>query len=363
MMDQQPAPTTALTRGLVLGSLLFFVPLLLLVMPQVGQAASWQVTNLQGRAVFQLAAAPAEGLILYYAATSTDGLQRSSISTSSRAPGFELWHEADNGLPGRSFWEVPAVQRLAVNPNNGRELIVLLGTGEQSSLHHSNDGGATWQLVRGNLESEQASAIALMADGSMAVANGNRILWRTAPDAGWIETPAWPATAGQAHTILAINVPRTTAARPVPGLLVVTTGGSLFTLDSVSDTSWHPRPVGSANRVDLAVAATQGIYAATDRGVYHSTDTGATWSQVGDLPGGAGARAMAVDPADNAAVYVAMAGEGVFASYDGGATWEVIGRGLERQHVYALVVDPRAQRQLLVATNDGVWRHALRAGE
>ncbi len=352
-----------MTRGLAVGSLLFFVPLLLLVMPRIGQAASWQVTNLQGRAIFQFAAAPAEGLVLYYAATSTNGLQRSSISTSNSAPGFELWHEADNGLPGRSFWEVPAVQRLAVNPNNGRELIVLLGSGEQSSLYYSNDGGATWQLVRGNLESELASAITLMPDGAMAVAHGHRLLWRTAPDGGWIETPAWPAAAGQAHTILAISVPRTTAARPVPGLLVVTTGGNLYTLDSTGDTNWHPRPVGSANRVDLAVATTQGLYAATDRGVYRSTDAGVTWSHRGDLPGGARVRALAVDPADGEAVYVAMAGEGVFASYDGGATWETIGRGLERQHVYALVVDPRAQRQLLVATNDGVWRHALRSGE
>lgn len=364
MIDQQPAPATTLTRGLAVGSLLFFVPLLLLIMPQVGQAAGWQVTNLQGRAISQFAAAPAEGLVLYYAATTTNGLQRSSISTSTSAPGFELWHEADNGLPGQPFWEVPAVYRLAVNPNNGRELIVLLGTGGQSSLYYSSDGGATWQLVRGNLESDQAGAIALTAGGALAVGNGNRLLWRTAPDAGWIETPAWPAAAGQARTILAIDVPRTIAAtRPMPGLLVVTTGGYLLTLDSVSDTGWHPRTVGSANRVDLALATAEGLYAATDHGLYRSTDAGATWSHAGDLPNTARVQAMAVDPANAQAIYVAVEGEGVFASHDGGGTWEVVGRGLERQHVHALVVDPRAQRQLLVATNDGVWRHALRDSE
>ncbi len=364
MIDQIQASVAALTRGLVFGSVLFFVPLLLLVMPQTGQAAGWQITNLQGRAILQFATAPAEGLVLYYAATSTNGLQRSSISTSNRAPGFEMWHEADDGLPGHSFWEVPAVQRLAVNPNNGRELIVLLTTNDQSSLHYSNDGGATWKLVRGKLQPKQAGAIALMADGTIAVADGNKLLWRTNHDAGWIETAAWPAAAGQAHSILAINVPRGNAvSRPLLRLLVMTTGGYLFTLDSNSDGGWQPRSVGSASRVDRVISTPKGLYAATDRGLFRSADAGTTWTLIGYLPGTSHTQAMASDPVNADTIYAAMVGAGVFASHDGGSTWEHIGRGVERQRVHALVVDPRAERQLLIATNDGVWRYALRTRE
>ncbi|QLQ05174.1 MAG: hypothetical protein HZY76_03050 [Anaerolineae bacterium] len=144
---------------------------------------------------------------------------------------------------------------------------------------------------------------------------------------------------------------------------MVTTGGALFTLDGLNDSHWRPRPVGSASRVDLVIATPDGLYAAADRGIYRSRDAGTTWSHVGDLPGAAPVQAMAVDPANPNAVFVAVLGEGVMASYDGGATWQTMGRGLEKQPVHALVIDPRAQHQLLLATGDGVWRHALDPSE
>ncbi len=364
MSRQERTFPPALTRGLAFGTVLFFLPLLLLVLPQVGQAAGWQITNLRGRAISQFAAAPAEGLVLYYAATSTNGLQRSSISTTANAPGFELWHEADAGLPAHSFWEVPTVRHLAVNPNNGRELLVLLTNDGQSSLHYSNDGGATWRLVRGNLDQARASAIALTPDRSLVVADGNRLLWRAVDDAGWSETVAWPAAAGLAGSILAAGTTHgTTTARVTPPILVVTTTGSLLMLDSINSTNWRTLPVGPANRVDLIVPSPDGMYAATDRGIYSSADGGTSWFHRGNLPGDARVQAMAVDPSAAGVLYVAVAGGGVLTSQDGGATWTVLGRGLETQHVHALVVDPRRPPQLLVATDDGVWRHALNVDE
>lgn len=364
MVHQVPTQQTAFRRELALGSLLFFLPLLLLIVPQVGQAAGWQVTNLQGRAITQFAAAPAEGLVLYYAATSTNGLQRSSISTSNGSAAFEMWHEADAGLPGRSLWEVPVVHHLAVNPNNGRELIVLVENDDQASLYHSNDGGATWQLVRGNLDREAASTIALTPDGAMAVANGYRLLWRAGRGEGWIETPAWPASAGQARSILAVEAsPSQAAIRPAQRVLVVTTAGKLLTLDNVSGANWRERLIGPASRVDLLASAADRLYAATDRGIYRSEDAGVTWYSAGILPTAAPVLAMVVDPANTDVVYAAVAGDGIVASRDGGATWERIGRGLENQHLHALVIDPRTPRQLLVATDAGVWRHVLSANE
>lgn len=364
MSRQERKLPIALARGLALGTLLFFLPLLLLILPQVSQAAGWQITNLQGRAISQFAAAPAEGLVLYYAATSTNGLQRSSISTNASAPGFEMWHEADAGLPGHSFWEVPAVRHLAINPNNGRELLVLLTTDNQSSLYYSNDGGTTWQLVRGNLNQTRATAIALTPDRALIVADGNRLLWRAVADAGWSETVAWPAAAGMADSILAVDPPRgTTPGTLTPRILLATTMGNLLMLDRIDGTSWRTVPVDSVTRVDRVVASGNGLYAATDRGIYRSADAGTSWSHMGNLPDDARVQAMAVDPADNHVLYVAVAGGGVWASRDSGATWEVIGRGLETQHIHALVVDPRRPQQLLVATDDGVWRHALHTHE
>lgn len=364
MVHQVPTQPTAFRRELAFGSLLFFLPLLLLFMPQIGQAAGWQVTNLQGRAITQFAAAPAEGLVLYYAATSTNGLQRSSISTSKGSAAFEMWYEADTGLPGHSLWEVPVVHHLAVNPNNGRELIVLVENDDQASLYHSNDGGATWQLVRGNLDREAASTIALTPGGAMAVANGHRLLWRAGRGEGWIETPAWPAPAGYARSILAVEaLPSQATGRPAQRVLVVTTAGQLLVLDTVSGATWREQPVGPASRIDVLASAADWLYAVTDRGFYRSQDAGATWYHAGDLPTTAPVLAMVVDPANTDVVYAAVAGEGIVASYDGGTTWERIGRGLESQHLHTLVIDPRVPRQLLVATDAGVWRHTLSANE
>ena len=242
--------------------------------------------------------------------------------------------------------------------------LVLLAAGDQSSLYHSSDGGATWQLMRGSLETDQAGAVALTPDGTLFVANGNRLLWHASRDASWVETPTWPAAAGTAHTILTVDAPRSSAAqRPTPRILVVTSAGSLFSLDGISAPGWQARAVGPATRVDLVAAASEGLYAATDRGIYYSADAGTSWSHRGDLPGAARVQAMAIDPADSQVIYAAAAGGGVLASSNGGTSWVSIGRGLENQHVHAMVVDPRVPRQLLMATDDGVWRHALRADE
>lgn len=134
-------------------------------------------------------------------------------------------------------------------------------------------------------------------------------------------------------------------------------------LDSINSTNWRTLPVGPANRVDLIVPSPDGMYAATDRGIYSSADGGTSWFHRGNLPGDARVQAMAVDPSAAGVLYAAVAGGGVLTSQDGGATWTVLGRGLETQHVHALVVDPRRPPQLLVATDDGVWRHALNVDE
>ncbi|QLQ05175.1 MAG: hypothetical protein HZY76_03055 [Anaerolineae bacterium] len=87
MIIQRPAPGIPFTRGLLVGSLLFLCRSCCLLC-HVWAGAGVAGHEPAGPGGGPVCGGAGRGVGLYYAATSTNGLQRSSISTGNNAPGF-----------------------------------------------------------------------------------------------------------------------------------------------------------------------------------------------------------------------------------------------------------------------------------
>ncbi|MBU2502097.1 hypothetical protein KJ682_12275 [bacterium] len=93
-------------------------------------------------------------------------------------------------------------------------------------------------------------------------------------------------------------------------------------------------------------------------GVFRTLDGGATWTNVTrDLPDRYPV-GLAIDPADDAVVWITFSGFGtshVFRTEDWGATWQDIGAGLPDVPTQAVIVDPLDSQNVYVGTDLGVF--------
>jgi GEVED domain/Domain of unknown function DUF11/HYDIN/CFA65/VesB-like, Ig-like domain len=146
--------------------------------------------------------------------------------------------------------------------------------------------------------------------------------------------------------------------------------------------SWTT-PGGFSIVYAIAEDFTSGIlYTSANNGlVFRSLDAGATWHQVGSLPGVSADTpwSMASHPAIPGVVYAGLFGRGVYVSHDYASSWEVLDDAgtatVENDalldvdnsgddfagHVFDLEFSPNAN-YLYAATGKGVWRANLTAG-
>jgi photosystem II stability/assembly factor-like uncharacterized protein len=152
-----------------------------------------------------------------------------------------------------------------------------------------------------------------------AAASGG--VWKSA-DAGWSFVPAWPSGVNQAIGALAITSTGTLYAgtgESNPGGGSITFGGKGVYATSDGGAHWTPLGLPGSERISriavdpvdearIFVAATGPLFTAGgERGVYVSTNAGQTWSLV--LPGDnatTGASDVQIDPIDPSRVYAVM---------------------------------------------------------
>lgn len=119
--------------------------------------------------------------------------------------------------------------------------------------------------------------------------------------------------------------------------------------------------------IDPRNATDATIYIATEAGgVWKTTDGGNTWAPLTDYMPSLTMGALALDPGNPSIVYAGTGnpwnggnrfskGVGIYKSIDGGQTWSIIGANLFNRQLILRMVTP-APNQLLVATNNGVYR-------
>ena len=359
-------------RYLMLGSLLFFLPLLAMQLAATGSA--WQTVGLPEQSVRHVATGFADGLFFYYAWTPTDGLMQASAS----APGGDaertVWRSIDEALPGNGMWGAPELHRLAVDTHNGRHVLVTLAADNQSGLYSSTDGGANWQLMRSFAGSDQNPVVGLGPLGAVYLADNQRLLVNLDGGNLWQQTPAWRAEAGPATVILVSEGRSDGVVDPAqPQVLLGTAGGYILRLPSPLADHWEESQRLAAGAVTLlaeAAAQPAHLYAWGQGALFASTDAGASWAAIPYSMDGVGsiapsasadevqAQALVVTADDPATLYLALAGAGIMVSHDRGFSWQPLDRGRRPGAVHALTFDRRGS-YLLAATDQGIWRFPL----
>lgn len=114
-----------------------------------GATLGWELLNAASTPGYNISAldvsrVPAD--VLYYAGSADDKApvvkRLDNASTSNSEP-------ADISIPGVSAGAF--VHDIAVNPNNGNDVLVVMSNYNIVGLYHTSDGGDTWQAVEGNL--------------------------------------------------------------------------------------------------------------------------------------------------------------------------------------------------------------------
>lgn len=117
--------------------------------------------------------------------------------------------------------------------------------------------------------------------------------------------------------------------------------------------TWMRRDSGlggtSVESIALDPSSPSKLYAATDTGLYRTTDAGASWARVQGV-GGPVARVLAIPTSPVTLWAVVGTQREVRRSRDGGVTWEWARRGLDGAPVLDLTFDPDAPDRVYAAT-------------
>jgi photosystem II stability/assembly factor-like uncharacterized protein len=230
--------------------------------------------------------------------------------------------------------------RVTTDPVNSA---YVYGWGNPYDLWRSADGGASFTWVQVAVE-----AAAVAPDGALLIGTATGVMKSTDHGATFL-----PSSAGLPGT----NVTGLAAAA---GTLLAFTGDHVYR-STDGGGSWSDRgAVGttgsSAVRLILSSGAARAYLALNDGSLWASVDGGASWSSGASLAEGAGATAIALDPAAPDTLY-AGTGIGLFKSTDGGVTFRRSSSGLAHDCATALLVDAVTTSRVYVGTsNGGVYR-------
>jgi photosystem II stability/assembly factor-like uncharacterized protein len=129
--------------------------------------------------------------------------------------------------------------------------------------------------------------------------------------------------------------------------------------------SWHPARAGletgqslhywDAHALAINTTTPATLYARTGGGIFRSTDAGNSWRKLDSGPRG-DTRAILVDPAAAATLYIVSAPDGLFRSVDGGNTWAPLNADPPARFANAMAIDPTDSTKLYLGTDAGVLR-------
>jgi subtilisin family serine protease len=264
--------------------------------------------NIESRAVYGLAVAPANCTTLY--AATDAGLYKSTDGgaswTSTGLNSLLAARSLDATAPsfakaGDEALSATLVSAVTTDPANSQ---VVYATTWGSGIYKSTDGGASWTPVNAGLGDLWLYAI--VADPS-----SGQVLYAGANSGG-----VFKSTDG---------------------------GGSWFAANN---------GLANLNLRSLAVdpANSQLLYAGTQGGVYKSADGGGWWAATGAL-GAGDPWAIAVDSTNSQTLYAGLGGSGVYKSTNGGGVWFAVNNGLGSWDLRALILDPSAPQTLYAGTN------------
>ena len=205
------------------------------------------------------------------------------------------------------------------------------------------------------------------SDSHTLLAGTDRVWRSTDAHSGANWTPISNTTVSSGTTLNAIAISHQDSDK----IYVGNRAGDVYVTSNAA--TWNARttglPISRGEVADIVVdpnnddVAYVSFHHTTGMRVLRTDNSGVLWSNVtGDLPGGASARALAVDWAfDPPHLYVGS-GAGIYWSSDGGSHWEKDGTDLPNVNIGDLRIDP-VQRTITAGTyGRGSWRAALADG-
>jgi len=279
---------------------------------------------------------------------------------------------ATNGLAAVNRWSTngPAggeINCLALDPGDPR---VLYAGSYQSGVFKSIDGGLSWSVSRALSPGDTLSALAIdsLSTSTVYAATAVGLLKSVDAGAGWVTLrPGLPARFSSAYA-LATNPASSSIifAGTDNGIYKSGDGGfnwktsNYLQAASIYSLAVSPRNSAAIYAADLEFPDLD--YMNPESKVYATRDDGATWSQVGSLPG-ISQGALAIDPARPSTLYAGTY-QGFYKSVDAGATWNVASSDLGLAHhpganivVTAVAIDPDNSGTLYAGTSDqGIFR-------
>ncbi len=352
--------------GLVVASLVFMAPLLLLPYARAGRADGWQPLGLRGETVLALTVTSSEGERIIYAETHT-GLWRYAAGVAGRTGRDTTWQRIDAALP-RTDLGGPALAAWRNVPGRPLQIYALTGSGTARQLYRSDDGGGTWSSVGPAPGQTARPAMAVLpglsgAPDQIILATSNRVQRSTDGGATWAPGGSWPTTGTQPANESAEPVRTLLADTSAPEHLYALAEDASFLLSESGGLSWRPVELDHVSAIAITPYFGVRLWAATEDALAFSTDEGVTWA-MSSLPGappvapssrrGGHITALRGDPRVPETLYAVLEGGAVYRSDDNGGTWTFLGVP-GAAGVAALALDPDTRSALYVATGDGVW--------
>ncbi len=354
--------------GLVLSSLIFLAPLLLLPYARADRTEVWRPLGLRGETVRELVVTSTEAERIIYAETYT-GLWRHLQGGSERTA---KWERIDEGIP-RTRLGGPALAAWRNVPGRPLQLYALSGLGTTRQLFKSDDGGTTWTNI--GLAPGQTTRPAMLvvpglnaAPDQIILTTGSRAQRSTDGGATWAPGGPWPGEVGvESPEDAAEPVRSLLADSSAPEYLYALTADASLWLSDNGGLSWHSAALDKVNAIAITPHFGMYAWAATADHLALSTDEGATWKTqalpAADSAGhprelGGRIAALRGDPRVPETLYAALQGGAVYRTDDGGISWAFYGAPGSRK-VTGLALEPDSRAHLYAVTDDGIWERAV----
>lgn len=306
----------------------------------------------------------ANGVVHSVVVTSLEGALEGSSSYELRVLPLPAWSPSNVGTY--------AVHALAADPIDPRVLLagagsLQCGQADQSpacQVYRSEDSGATWTAVSGNLRRIDPRAVAIHGPRALFVSrdlglgdhiglseDGGRTFTITATGTGLGETTKAVAI----DPVDPLRIYAADLSLPSRGL-----GDSYLVTSTDGGRGWQhlpefPNGELRAQALVLDPRPPAALYAGGSGtpNLVKSIDRGQSWSDLA-LPPPSYVYALALDPRALGTLYAGTRDDGVMISTDDGASWPLRSRGLPPL-VYALVMDPDDPSRLYAGTVEGFY--------